>query len=369
MKGVTIAAAWLVLAALSSASAESGPARVVAGTDLGRHTVPLEQVLFDTFDGGMLPLSQATEAQVLRLRDAIRPVRSPRYDSVQEAGRWLAPEDLLVAYVAGGAALAYPVRILNFHEIVNETVDGVPILISYCPLCGSGIVYDRRLDGRELVFGNTSALYESDMVMYDRQTLSYWFQVSGEAIVGELAGRRLTPLPSLLIRFDRWRRDFPEGRVLSPEGLRGEGPDPFAGYTDYLNAGRFAFPVSDAARDPALPAGERIVGVVVDGTARAYPVERLRGRVVNDALRGTPLAVAVDALGNGFVFDRRSAGTEVRLAWDEAGALTAADGRRWSAATGAALGTGEPLAALPSRWTYWFSFASAFPEASVYTEG
>ena len=168
MKGVTIAAAWLVLAALSSASAESGPARVVAGTDLGRHTVPLEQVLFDTFDGGMLPLSQATEAQVLRLRDAIRPVWNPRYDSVQEAGRWLAPEDLLVAYVAGGAALAYPVRILNFHEIVNETVDGVPILISYCPLCGSGIVYDRRLDGRELVFGNTSALYESDMVMYDR---------------------------------------------------------------------------------------------------------------------------------------------------------------------------------------------------------
>ena len=84
-------------------------------------------------------------------------------------------------------------------------------------------------------------------------------------------------------------------------------------------------------------------------------------------LGGTPLAVAVDALGNGFVFDRRSAGTEVRLAWDGAGALTAADGRRWSAATAAR--RRKPLAALPSRWTYWFSFASAFPEASVYTEG
>ena len=248
-------------------------------------------------------------------------------------------------------------------------MDGLRILISYCPLCGSGIVYDRRLDGRELLFGNTSALYESDMVMYDRQTFSYWFQVSGEAIVGELAGRRLTPLPSLLIRFGRWRRDFPDGRVLSPEGLRGEGPDPFAGYADYLNAGRFPFPVSDAARDPALPAGERIVGVVLDGAARAYPVNRLRGRVVNDALGGTPLAVAVDAVGNAFVYGRRPAGTEIRLAWDGDGALTAADGRRWSAATGAAISAGEPLAALPSRSTYWFSFASAFPDASVYADG
>ena len=163
----------------------------------------------------MLPLSEASEAEVLRLRDAIRPVWNPRYDSAQDAGRWLADDDLLIAWVAGDVVLAYPVRILNFHEFVNETVDGVPILISYCPLRGSGIVYDRRLDGSELLFGNTSALYESEKVMYDRQTFSYWFQVSGEAIVGELAGRRLTPLPSLLIRFDCWRRDFPEGRALS----------------------------------------------------------------------------------------------------------------------------------------------------------
>ena len=118
--------------------------------------------------------------------------------------------------------------------------------------------------------------------------------------------------------------------------------------------------MSDAARDPALPAGERVAGVVVDGAARAYPVNRLRGRVVNDALGGTPLAVAVDAVGNGFVYDRRSAGTELRLAWDGEGALIAEDGRRWSAATGAAL---------PSRSTYWFSFASAFPDASVYADG
>lgn len=85
------AAAWLALAA----TAESETARVVAGTDLGRHTVPPEQVLFDTFDGGMLPLSRGTEAEVLRLRDAIRPVWNPRYDSVRDAGRWLAPDDLL----------------------------------------------------------------------------------------------------------------------------------------------------------------------------------------------------------------------------------------------------------------------------------
>ena len=103
---------------------------------------------------------------------------------------------LVVACSAGGEAFAYPINILNFHEMVNDTTGGIPLLATYCPQCFSGVVFSREVDGQTLTFGNTSALYQSDLVMYDHQTGSYWFQVGGEAVVGTLTRARLEPLPS-----------------------------------------------------------------------------------------------------------------------------------------------------------------------------
>ena len=150
----------------------------VAGIDVSLYSVPLADVHFDTFDGGSVPLSEIGEELVLSLVDAIPPIDEPRYEDAS-GGDWLDVDDLVIGYIgANGGAWAFPVKILNLHEIVNDELDGVPVLISYCPLCRSAIVYDRRLDGRELTFGNSSALYESDLVMFDRETRSYWWPCS-----------------------------------------------------------------------------------------------------------------------------------------------------------------------------------------------
>ena len=162
-------------------------------------SVSLEEVIFDTFDGGSIALSSADESTIERLRDLIKPIYIPKYDPIEE-GDWLRDTDMVIGYASqNGEAFAYPIKILNFHEIVNDVIDGVPVLISYCPLCASGVVYSRELDGDILLFGNTSALFESDLVMFNHQTGSYWFQVLGEAIVGPLTRKRLTMLPSTTI--------------------------------------------------------------------------------------------------------------------------------------------------------------------------
>ena len=134
-------------------------------------------------------------------------------------GRWLADDDLVLGYVSESDAFAYPIKMLDLHEIVHDVIDGVPVLVTYCPLCGSGVVYNRELDGDTLIFGNTSALYESDMVMYDHETGSYWFQVMGEAIVGPLTGRRLKPLASRTTTWEEWK-EAPPGHEGAKLGSR-----------------------------------------------------------------------------------------------------------------------------------------------------
>ncbi len=225
-------------------------------------SVSLEEVIFDTFDGGSIALSSADESTIERLRDLIKPIYIPKYDPIEE-GDWLRDTDMVIGYASqNGEAFAYPIKILNFHEIVNDVIAGVPVLISYCPLCASGVVYSRELDGDILLFGNTSALFESDLVMFDHQTGSYWFQVLGEAIVGPLTRKRLTMLPSTTITWVQWKELHPDTQILSRDlGLRREGSydrDPFASYADRVNRGQFAFPVSEKKLDDRLLPGDKV---------------------------------------------------------------------------------------------------------------
>ncbi|MBL6932202.1 MAG: DUF3179 domain-containing protein, partial [Rhodospirillales bacterium] len=127
---------------------------------------------------------------------------------------------------------AYPLRILMWHEIVNDTIGGVPVTVTYCPLCNSSIVFDRRLDGMVLDFGTTGKLRNSDLVMYDRQTESWWQQFLGEGIVGEMTGRELKIMPSRLESFERFRKRAPYARVLvaNSPNLRRYGDNPYVGY-------------------------------------------------------------------------------------------------------------------------------------------
>jgi len=361
-----------VLLGLTACTTAAQPV-LLAGTNIAVHSVALEDVHFDTFNGPSVPLSTISESMVLQLRDAIPPIESPKYTSVAQADQWLRAGDFVVGYVDGDETFAYPVRILNYHEIVNQTVNGTPILVSFCPLCNGGIVYSRLLDDRVLEFGNTSALYESDMVMYDKQTLSYWFQVSGEAIVGNLTGRRLQALPTIFAAWSDWREAYPESRVLSRDTgfSRPYDQDPFVGLSQYLNRGLFPFPVSDVVTgDRRLPAGEQVIGVVSGGEARAYPTALLTGRVINDVVGGLAVAIAINEAGTSWAFERQVADRVLNLEWDGEALRDGETGSRWMLTGETADGPleGRALTKLATRFSYWFAFVAAFPEATVYQE-
>ena len=142
--------------------------------DTSLSSVELKDIIFDTFDGSSKPLSEADSELIERLRDANKPVYVARYENPGDDD-WLGDQDMVAGYVGhqSGQAYAYPVKFLNFHELVNDVIDDVPLIITYCPLCGSGVVFDRRVNDETLVFGNTSALYNSDLVMFDHNTGSY----------------------------------------------------------------------------------------------------------------------------------------------------------------------------------------------------
>lgn len=164
-------------------------------------------------------------------RDGIPPIDDPRFEPLSAAGR-LADTEPVVGVVVGGDARAYPLRVLMWHEIVNDTVGGVPVAVTFCPLCNAAVVFDRRLDGMVLDFGTTGRLRHSDLVMYDRQTESWWQQFTGEAIVGALTGKALKTIPARLESFARFRDRAPGGRVLAPNDpdQRRYGANPYVNY-------------------------------------------------------------------------------------------------------------------------------------------
>ncbi|MCH7586348.1 MAG: DUF3179 domain-containing protein [Acidobacteria bacterium] len=335
--------------------------------DLSMHSVPLEEVYFDTFDGGSVRLSDSTSELRARLLDAIPPIDNPVYrDST--AGDWLDPADLVLGFVTGGRAYAYPFKILNFHEIVNDVLDGIPVLISYCPLCRSAIVYDRRVDGETLSFGNTSALYESDLVMVDRSTGSYWWQVAGSAIVGPLTGAILDPLPSVVATWKSWEEGHPDTLILTRDTgfSRPYERDSFGSYAEYIDSGQFVFPVSETSQDGRLQPSALVVGVVLDGVIRAYPVDGLVDPI-NDDVAGSPIVVFPTdggaAVFQAIVNDQTSV-FEVR----DGGLIDTATESVWTTGGMAVSGTleGSVLVPVPSRTTFWFAFVAAFPEVELY---
>ena len=184
-------------------------------TDFSKHSVPLEEIV-----SGGPP------------KDGIPAIDDPAFVSVATADRWLAPRSPVMVVERGGEVKAYPLAILMYHEIVNDRVGGVPVAVTYCPLCNTALVFDRRVGRRTLDFGTTGRLRHSDLVMYDRQTESWWQQASGEAIVGELTGTRLEFLPANILAWERARTLYPELAALSKETghARRYGTSPYAGY-------------------------------------------------------------------------------------------------------------------------------------------
>mgnify|MGYP000704630293 CR=1 FL=1 len=171
----------------------------------------------------------------------------------------LADTEPVVRRIINGKARAYPLRILTWHEIVNDELGGVPVTVTYCPLCNSAIIFDRCLDGKVLDFGTTGKLRHSEMVMYDRQTESWWQQFLGQGIVGEMTGKQLVVIPSRLESFAEFKKRAPGSDVLVPNnpGRRNYGANPYAGYDTAPNP--FLFPVLPMVQSVSLAQNPRAV--------------------------------------------------------------------------------------------------------------
>ncbi len=242
-------------------------------TDFAKHSVPLSE-----FQSGGPP------------RDGIPPVDEPRPTSQADADEWLFDREPVLAVAAGKQLRAYPTQILVWHEIVNDTLGGRPIAVTYCPLCNSSLVFDRRVDGRALTFGTTGNLRKSDLVMWDRQTESWWQQLSAEAVVGELTGTRLQVLPSQTLSWADFKRIHPSGDVLSRDtGVeRDYGANPYAGY-DQRNSEPFLF---EGETDDRLPPKERVLAIFARRGTVVVPFGRLaREPVVQTEAGGRPVVV------------------------------------------------------------------------------
>jgi hypothetical protein len=223
-------------------------------------------------------------------KDGIPAIDSPRFLDVKGAAAWLDPKEPVLVFELGGTPRAYPLQILLWHELVNDRIGETPVLVSYCPLCNSAIVFDRRIGGNVYDFGVSGMLRHSDMVMYDRATDSLWQQLTGEAIVGSMTGKRLPILPSQVVSFDAFARSYPQGQVLSRETghSRPYGQSPYPGY-EFGN--RLLAPVP-WNRSTRLRPLERLVTVEVTGIAKAYPFAMLQSkRLIEDGIKGTRYVV------------------------------------------------------------------------------
>jgi len=207
-------------------------------------------------------------------KDGIPAIDAPRYESIADARQWLSDRSPLISLSIGDVARAYPLAVLMWHEIVNDSLAGVPVVVTFCPLCNTALVFEREFDGQVHDFGTTGNLRISDLVMYDRQTESWWQQATGEAIVGELTGKRLTFLPAQIVSLADFEAAHPNGDILGRKTghVRAYGRNPYAGY-DTIDQNPFLF--EETPGGPLSPK-ERVVTVGLHADAVAVPFSELR---------------------------------------------------------------------------------------------
>lgn len=222
---------------------------------------------FDGFPTGEFPKTDLTQISVDPReilsggppRDGIPAIDNPKYIGFSEADEWLRESEPVVAFAHDGVARAFPLQILIFHEIVNDTIAGKPVTVTFCPLCNASIVFDRELEGTVLDFGTTGRLRNSDLIMYDRQSESWWQQFTGRGMIGQYNEQVLKQLPSQIISYEVFKSSYPLGEVLSREtgSRRVYGQNPYRGYDD-INSNPFLL---KGSVDPRLPAMERVLSV------------------------------------------------------------------------------------------------------------
>jgi hypothetical protein len=338
-------------------------------TDFSKHSVPYSEIL-----SGGPP------------KDGIPAIDEPQFVSVEEADAWLKPQEPVILLQIDDDARAYPLQILMWHEIVNDVVGGVPVTVTFCPLCNTGIAFERTFEGQVLDFGTTGRLRFSNLIMYDRQTETWWQQANGEAIAGEFTGRRLTFRSASIIGWADFKAAHPDGKVLSRDtGFnRDYGRNPYIGYDD-VNRSPFLY---DSPRTPGqLPPMARVVTVELDGEAVAYPYDVLQEiHVANDTIADTLVGVfwapgtasALDGaavasgrdVGAGTVFSREFDGQTLSFRFDfkDGRIVDEQTGSEWNVLGQAISGplAGSQLTPVVSVNHFWFSWAAFKPDTRIF---
>ena len=334
-----------------------------------------QQALFAAIDPRFLQFLPDGVAHDIRLEeiawggvrvDGIPALTNPELIDPAEAD-YLSPDDEVFGVEINGDARAYPLRILNWHEMFNDVIGGVPVSLAYCTLCGAGILFDTRVDGYEepFVFGSSGFLYRSNKLMYDTATRSLWNQFTGRPVVGPLTGSgiELPILPVTITSWEGWLARHPDTRVISLDTGHRRDYRPGAAYREYFESAELMFPA--LVRDDALHQKQQIFGIRATGGAKAWPLEAFTGgTVINDSvglidvvLIGDAATRTVRAYERG---DRRFLPTEQP---DQ----LSAGGAPWRIEEDALVASnGGRLARVPGHVAYWFAWAGYLGDAALY---
>ncbi len=336
-------------------------------TDFSRHSVPYGEIL-----SGGPP------------KDGIPALNDPRFVSVSEAEAWLKPVEPVILVQVGEDARAYPIQILIWHEIVNDTVGGEPLIVTFCPLCNTAIAFKRTFNGQVFDFGTTGRLRYSNLIMYDRQTETWWQQATGEAIAGELTGTKLEFYPAVIVSWEDFKTAYPQGKVLSRETghARDYGRNPYYGYDDVNNP---PFLYEGPVTPGQLPPMARVLTIELNGEAVAYPYETLEQvGAVNDTVGGEAVVILWQAgtaspldssstssgrdVGAAAAFSRTVNGQTLTFAADNGIIKDNETGSQWNVLGAAISGplAGAQLTPVVSINHFWFSWAAFKPETRIY---
>lgn len=337
-------------------------------TDFSIHSVPYTEIL----SGGPS-------------KDGIPPIDEPSFVSITEADAWLEDVEPVIRVQFNGEAKAYPVQILMWHEIVNDDVGGEPITVTFCPLCNTGLAFLRTLDSEVLDFGTTGRLRFSNLIMWDRQTETWWQQATGEAIAGLHTGKQLDFVAAPIISWEQFKQAHPEGLVLSLETgfFRNYGENPYVGYDD---VNRPPFLYQGPALPDELPPVARVLAVEVGDRNVAYPYQTLREfQVINDQVNGEAIVVlwqagtssALDSreiaegrdVGTANAYSRDLDGQTLTFRLDGDRILDEETGSEWDVLGRSISGelAGSQLEEVIAFNHFWFSWAVFAPDTVVYS--
>lgn len=317
-------------------------------------------------------------------KDGIPAIDDPTFVSTAEADEWVEDLEPVAVLQEDDEVRIYPFQILTWHEIVNDVVGGRPVAVTFCPLCNTAIAFDATAGGMQLDFGTTGRLRFSNLLMYDRQTESWWQQATGEAVMGEFTGEHLTFLPVSVISWEEAQNRFPDAQVLSRDtGFnRSYGRNPYAGY-DNINSSPFLF--QGPSTPDQLPPMARVTTVELNGEAVAYPDRVLEEIVVaNDTVGGVDVVVfwqpgvasALDSsdiaagrdVGATAVFERALNGQTLTFVAEGETIQDEQTGSTWTVLGEAVAGelAGEALEPVVKVDHFWFSWAAFRPDTRIY---